>query len=1085
MRKIRMFSSLFCIFTIIAVPGYISAGERTLGFPQDSYPLSPVAEFLDEKEPLTLEKVNSEPCSKRFTPADPEARQFPKKDHPVWARFKLRKGERSGGKYIIETQDWSTSFTLFIPLPDGTFLRKYADTRGTWTGRGIPDRGLVFPLPDDFDPSRYFYIRTEPSPYPALILEFSVRPVEAYYRWLGDFDFIQAIYMGFIMVMAIYNFFLFLSIRDSRYLYYVLYIFSIGMWQFTFYNYGLKYLWPESPDWNHYSPSFFLSLFTCFLVMFSLRFLEVKKYAPRAAILLNLIAGLFLLYGVIAVFDLALGIRFFYILALLVAAMCLYVVVLGLKRNRRATVYYVVAFTGFMTGAVVKVLSDIGLLPVNFLTQSGVQIGSSFEIVLLSLALADRINVMNRQLRDQAESLGKLDRLKDQFLANTSHELRTPLNGIIGIAESLIDGAAGSVGPAMKENLSLVVSSGKRLASLVNDILDFSRLRNRDIELSVKPVDLGQIVQVVLAVSRPLLKGRNIELVNRVGADIPAVLADENRLEQVLHNLLGNAVKFTEKGSITVSAQADGEQVKVSVRDTGVGIPGDRQGAIFESFEQADASTQRMYGGTGLGLSITKDIIELHGGSISVESKPGEGSVFTFSLKASRERPDGRTGARMTGLSDIDESEHDAAALPEEAATAGMNGTRVLIVDDEPVNRRVLVNLLGLQDYDVMEAANGEEALAMVKSSRPDIILLDIMMPVMNGYDVCRRLREEYTLSELPVIMLTAKNQVRDLVEGMNSGANDYLPKPFSRHELLSRLRTHISLLQFNSAVSRFVPRDFMAQLDKQSIVDVKLGDQTQKEMTVLFSDIRDFTTLSEGMTPQENFNFINSYLEQMGPAITGNGGFIDKYIGDAILALFPGKPSDAVRAAVMMQKSLAEFNVRRERKSRPPVAMGIGIHTGTLMLGTVGFAERMEGTVIADSVNLASRVEGLTKLYGSTIIMTGDVLAGLNGNGSCRYRILDEVKVKGKKKSVLVYEVLDGEPAEAIERKLGTRELFNAALDAYRAGNFTGAKNLFGEVAEINPGDRAASLFRERCSYYEVYGIPPDWQGIVIMDRK
>ncbi len=1062
-----------------------SAGEIVLDKSRDTYPLSPVAEYMIEKEPVEASSLDGPPWSGRFSPADPGARQFPKGDRPVWARFKLRKARGDAGDRVIETQDWSTSFTLYVPVPDGTYRAKRVDAKGTYERRGIPDRGLVLALPGDFDSSRYFYIRTEPSPYPALILEFSIWEKEAFYRWRGDFDFVQALYMGFILVMAVYNLFLFLSIRESRYLYYVLYIATIGMWQFTFYNYGLKYLWPGSPGWNYYAPAFFLSLFTSFLMLFANQFLEMKKHSPRVSWLLNILAGLFLVYGALAAVDLALGMKYFYILALVTGATAVYAIIMGLMKNRRATFFFLVACSAFTVGAIVKVLSDMGALPVNFLTQTGVQLGSSIEIVLLSLALADRINVMNRRLKEQAESLGRLDRLKDQFLANTSHELRTPLNGIIGIAESLIDGAAGTVSAAMKQNLSLVVSSGKRLASLVNDILDFSRLRNRDIELTLKPVDLAQIVQVVLAVSKPLVHGKDLELVNNVDRDIPAVTADENRLEQILHNLVGNAIKFTERGSVAVGARVENSRVYVSVKDTGIGIPADRIGAIFESFEQVDASTQRVYGGTGLGLSITKDIIELHGGEITARSETGKGSEFTFWLKASEKRPDARTGLRMTRLSDIDETERAEEPVAPGTPAAGPGAARVLVVDDEPVNRRVLINLLGLQNYEVLEATNGEEALKLVKTARPDIMLLDIMMPVMNGYDVCRRLREEYSLSELPVIMLTAKNQVRDLVEGMNSGANDYLPKPFSRHELLSRMRTHLSLYQFNSAVSRFVPRNFMAQLEKQSILDVKLGDQIQKEMTVLFSDIRDFTSISEGMTPQENFNFINSYLERMGPAIENNNGFIDKYIGDAIMALFPGDPSDAVKAAIMMQKSLAGFNARGDRGPVPPVAMGIGIHTGSLMLGTVGYAERMEGTVIADSVNLTSRVEGLTKLYGATIMVTADLLERLGGGGEYRCRLLDEVQVKGKNKSVLVYEIIDGEPPEVIEKKLATKDMFAEALNAYRAGDFTGAKDLFGGVIESNPGDRAARLFRERCEYYEIHGMPPDWQGVIAMDHK
>ena len=190
-----------------------------------------------------------------------------------------------------------------------------------------------------------------------------------------------------------------------------------------------------------------------------------------------------------------------------------------------------------------------------------------------------------------------------------------------------------------------------------------------------------------------------------------------------------------------------------------------------------------------------------------------------------------------------------------------------------------------------------------------DLILLDIMMPKVSGFDVCHKIREEYLPSELPIIMVTAKDQVSDLVEGFNSGANDYLAKPFSKGELLARIRTHLNLLKINMAYERFIPKEFIKYLKCESIIDVKLGDFIQKEITILFSDIRAFTTLSEQMTAQENFDFLNSYLSRMGPVIRENSGFIDKYIGDAIMALFPETAENAVKASIEMMKQLNIFN--------------------------------------------------------------------------------------------------------------------------------------------------------------------------------
>ncbi len=436
--------------------------------------------------------------------------------------------------------------------------------------------------------------------------------------------------------------------------------------------------------------------------------------------------------------------------------------------------------------------------------------------------------------RREAERLKAIDRMKDEFLANTSHELRTPLNGIIGISESLLDGAGGAIPPAARDNLIMVSASGRRLAHLVDDILDFSKLKNHEIVLRKRPVALRELVEVTLMLCRPLVGSRELELANEVAADLPAVEADEDRLQQILHNLLGNAIKFTREGRVAVSADLNGSMpsngdstVRVTVADTGVGIPTDKLDRIFESFQQADASSAREFGGTGLGLTITRQLVKLHGGSMGVTSTEGEGSRFSFTLPvADPEAADHGLGATSTSsqkLSRIRDAEAAVSsgllssspgsedmggsltvagnAVGNAVASGGTNGNgHVLCVDDEPINLQVLENLLGLEGYSIQRANDGLECLEILKRGDvPDLILLDVMMPRMTGFEVARRIRQEFTAHRLPILLVTAKNQVSDLVEGLSSGANDYLSKPFSKQELLARVRTHLNLSRAHS----------------------------------------------------------------------------------------------------------------------------------------------------------------------------------------------------------------------------------------------------------------------------------------------
>jgi len=295
----------------------------------------------------------------------------------------------------------------------------------------------------------------------------------------------------------------------------------------------------------------------------------------------------------------------------------------------------------------------------------------------------------------------------------------------------------------------------------------------------------------------------------------------------------------------------------------------------------------------------------------------------------------------------------------------------------------------------------------------------------------------------------------------------------------------HSDLTNTNEAYSRFVPMEFLSLLGKKSILDVQLADQIQKEMSILFSDIRSFTSLSEQMTPEENFNFLNAYLRRVGPIIRHNNGFIDKYIGDAIMALFPVSPEDSVRSAIEIQNEIRTYNIRRKKKGYAAITIGIGIHTGTLMLGTIGEHQRMEGTVISDAVNLASRIEGLTKTYGSGILISDRTLSRLSDPTIYNYRMIDSVVVKGKQEPVTVFEIYDGYEESTFDRIQKTKYDFELGILSYSNKEFSIALRLFQNVLKINPTDISAKLYIKRCEDAIRLGISDDWTSIEILTHK
>jgi signal transduction histidine kinase/class 3 adenylate cyclase/DNA-binding NarL/FixJ family response regulator len=684
------------------------------------------------------------------------------------------------------------------------------------------------------------------------------------------------------------------------------------------------------------------------------------------------------------------------------------------------------------------------------------------------------------------EKLNRADKLKDEFLANTSHELRTPLTGIIGITESLQDGVAGIPTDEMKSNLSLIISSAKRLSSLVNSILDFSKLKIHELQLSIKAIDLRTITEVVIQISQPLIKGKSLTLINEIDPSISLVEADEERLYQIMHNLIGNAIKFTDKGTIQVAAVEKPDVVQVCVKDTGIGIPEDKIEEVFKSFEQVDASVTREHGGTGLGLTITKQLVELHGGKIWIESKVGQGTSVNFTLPKSTE--DKSTVRESQKLSKIIEPvqvdvEEEKQGIEEKLLPTDSR-FNILIVDDEPINQKVLSNHLSRNNFKILHAMNGQEALEMLDREKLDLVLLDIMMPKMSGYEVCREIRKRYLPSELPVIMITAKNQIMDLVEGLDSGANDYLAKPFSKNELLARLKTHLNLYNINSAYLRFIPKEFIRALGHENIIDVKLGDHVQDEMTILFSDIRSFTTITENLSAEESFELLNEYLKHITPAISHNNGFIDKYIGDAVMALFHIKAEDAIKAAIEAQRNLTAYNEERKLKRKDEIHIGIGIHTGPLMMGTIGVEDRMDGTVISDAVNLASRLEELNKHYGTTLIVSQDTINRIGDLEKYNYRFLSRVLVKGKENPIRIYEIFDGDADHNKSMKLKTLPFFNEGIKEYYNRRFTQASVKFQEVLDIFPEDRTTQILLQQSAKYMVKGVPDNWDGVDVVNN-
>ena len=410
----------------------------------------------------------------------------------------------------------------------------------------------------------------------------------------------------------------------------------------------------------------------------------------------------------------------------------------------------------------------------------------------------ERLRLQNIELEEAQKHLLNLDRMKDEFLTKVSHELKTPLHGMIGLAECTRDALSNQSTNKSENNFDLIIKSGLRLANLVDEIADFSTLKNNQVRLSKTPVYLQEIVQMIITLESFSVNNDKVKLENHISQDIPPVYADSERLMQILHNLVRNAIKFTDTGLISVSAHLEGANVLISVSDTGIGIPQSRLQSIFNPFEQGDSQNSKLYGGLGLGLSISKSLLELHDSVLSVVSKLNEGSCFSFSLPQWHDKDQHTERSNPKDIVMINQSQRAATTLlldysqPDHIQEEQPGTKKILVVDDEEVNLAVAKSCFYGMNYSIFCVKSGEAALLEISNNDYNLVLLDMMMPGLNGIDVCREIRKKHSDNALPIIMITVRNRPEDIEVAFVAGANDYIAKPFHKKEFLARVKAQL-----------------------------------------------------------------------------------------------------------------------------------------------------------------------------------------------------------------------------------------------------------------------------------------------------
>ncbi len=639
--------------------------------------------------------------------------------------------------------------------------------------------------------------------------------------------------------------------------------------------------------------------------------------------------------------------------------------------------------------------------------ESFAPIGFSIAVILIFCLSIFAPAVVLEVVTKKEATLKEVDRLKSTFFANISHEIRTPLTMILSPIESALQGDYGQ--KLDDEFLRALHRHALRLLNLINNLLDFSKLEAGRTTMTVRKVDVVRLLKTYVGTISSSFEAKRIKIdfvsLNR---SVP-LFVDIEKMDKIVMNLFSNALKFTEPGGmVNVRLRDDEERCYIEIEDTGIGIPKDKTGFIFDRFTQADSSSTRKYEGTGIGLALAKEYVELHGGSISVESRYIEqyperhGTTFEVMIPKGTKHLEDLENYRFIEDTEVSDSVLDhkfigvegaerSARLSEEEERAAEDtapGVDVLVVEDDPDLRSFLRKLLEAH-YTVLTAANGEEGLSKAKRSLPQVVLTDVMMPVMTGHEMTRLMKADDTLKAIPILMLTAKAEIVHKLEGLEYGADDYLTKPFNSKELLARVR---SLLRLKQTQNELVDlnRNLAAKVQEQvmqmerlgklkrffspqlveMIIDGKAEDPLQvhrREITVVFLDLRGFTAFSETAEPEDVMDVLHEYHSEMGKLILAHEGTLERFAGDGMMVFFndptPVENAEelAIRMALAMKSRMEELTVQwRERGLN--LGIGFGLASGYATIGAIGFEGRWDYGAIGTVTNLAARLCGEAK---------------------------------------------------------------------------------------------------------------------------
>ena len=673
---------------------------------------------------------------------------------------------------------------LYVPDEQGSFaLAQRTGDALPFDTRQIRQNNYLFELNLEPGQNKRIYLRLESQG--SIQAPLTLWAPNAYLEEQPGRIYVLGIIYGVLLVMLVYNLFIFLSVRDTSYLYYILYIASFGLYQVSVNGAGIEYFWPDNPWWANAATPFLIgsaALFGCQFARSFLHTAEHSRWVDRLLLLLMACGAAVMILALSVSYATALRLATY--LALLFTVVIFAAGILAWLRGMRVARYFIFAWTAFLVGGLVNTLMVLGYLPNVFLTMYASQIGSALEVSLLSLALADRINAMKeertrilqeagRKLEELNQELADSNRFKDEFLATVTHELRTPMNGVIGSLELM---QTVKMDVELEQYQKTAAASARDMMRMVNDILALTELQAGKLYPRREAFSLRGLFDGLRAQYAPRAEDKGLTFALELDDNLPDILEGAAaKLAQALGYLLDNAIKFTSEGGVTLQVGRAGSQgsnlpLSVVVSDTGIGFA-HGEGDLYQRFHQLDGSMTRKYGGLGIGLAICRQLVDLLGGSLGHESQPGVGSRFRLNVPLTLPEQQSVPVARPQ-------------RVPSGTALRQAQQCTVLIVEDNAINQLVTRGMLLKLGYRVRTADNGAEALDLLRGEGVDAVLLDCQMPVMDGFATCRAIRALPGFAEVPVLAITAHSHSGDRERCLAAGMSDYLAKPVKFEEL-------------------------------------------------------------------------------------------------------------------------------------------------------------------------------------------------------------------------------------------------------------------------------------------------------------